>query len=155
MFSDSAMEVVTVRPFNCIGTGQSEQFLLPKLVRHFREQKDYIELGNLEVRRDFSDIRDVAEMYRLIITAPEVPRVIQFCSGSTWSIRELIQLLEAITSHCLQVVVNPALVRSNDLLLQQGSRRLLDELGYKMQYSMEDTLRWMCQGEADYLRSSS
>jgi nucleoside-diphosphate-sugar epimerase len=119
MFSGSAMEIVIVRPFNCIGAGQSEDFVVAKSVRHFREKRDCIEMGNIDVRRDFIDIRDVADMYRLVITAPEVPPVIQFCSGSTWSIREIIAALETITGHSVRIGVNPSVVRSNDLMHQQ------------------------------------
>lgn len=143
MFSGRGFEIVIVRPFNCIGAGQSEEFVVAKSVRHFHEKRDYIELGNVDVHRDFSDIRDVADMYRLVITAPDVPPVIQFCSGSTWSIREIIAALEKITGHSLRIAVNPALIRNNDLMHQQGSRGLLDRLGHRSRYPMEDTLRWM------------
>jgi nucleoside-diphosphate-sugar epimerase len=155
MFSGCAMKIVIVRPFNCIGSGQAEEFLVAKIVRHFREKRDCIELGNVNIRRDFSDIRDVAEMYRLVVTAPEAPPVIQFCSGITWSIQEIIAILEKITGRALRIELNPALARSNDLMRQQGSRALLDQLGHKSKYSMEDTLRWMYESAVDAVRSNS
>jgi GDP-6-deoxy-D-talose 4-dehydrogenase len=154
MFSSGAMQIVIVRPFNCIGVGQSEDFVVAKIIRHFREKRDSIQLGNLNVRRDFSDIRDVSEMYRLVITVPEVPPVIQFCSGVTWSLGEIIAALEKITGHPLRIVVDPAFVRKNDLMLQQGSRRLLDHLGHSSKYTMEDTLRWMYESSDELIRSN-
>lgn len=134
---------VLVRPFSCIGVGQKPNFLLPKIIRHFRERAPVIELGNIDVRRDFVDIRDVALVYRRLMTVDNPPDVLHIASNRTWSISEIIDCLSMISGHTIDVRVNPAFVRANDLLFQQGDDSRMRSLGITCRYSMEDTLRWM------------
>ena len=75
------------RPFNYTGVGQTESFLVPKLVAHFAQRRPHVELGNLDVVRDFSDVRAVAQAYVRLLTADVPEGVTNLCSGVGRSLR--------------------------------------------------------------------
>ncbi len=137
------MDIVVTRPFNAIGRGHRDSFLVPKLVRHFRDREPVIELGNVEVARDYTDVRDLARMYELLLEAAAPPRSLHLCNGTATSIRELIRILSELTGHSIEVRVNPDFIRANDVLYQRGASDRLQNLGFTWQHELRDTLRWM------------
>jgi nucleoside-diphosphate-sugar epimerase len=133
-----------VRPFNYTGVGQSEDFLLSKIVAHFRRRAPSIELGNLDVWRDFNDVRAVAGIYKRLLEAKPLRQLINVCSGTTHSLREVLAIAENITGHKIEVSVNPAFVRSNEVKSLCGDATHLRSLiGNLESPTLEDTLRWM------------
>jgi nucleoside-diphosphate-sugar epimerase len=138
------LPIVITRPFNYTGVGQAENFLLPKIVAHFRRKAARIELGNLDVWRDFSDVRSVVKAYRGLIEADCTGQTINVSSGRTHSLREVIELCTAITGHQIQVDVNQAFVRANEVRTLCGDNGKLRRLvaGWETP-SLEQTLRWM------------
>ena len=133
-----------VRPFNYTGAGQSVDFLIPKIVSHFKNKAPFIELGNLDVWRDFSDVRFVANTYLRLIENPPVGEVVNVCSGVTYSLRDVLTFAETISGHQLEVRVNPAFVRANEVKSLRGDASCLRALiGELESPTLEDTLRWM------------
>ncbi|MCF6281534.1 MAG: GDP-mannose 4,6-dehydratase [Candidatus Polarisedimenticolaceae bacterium] len=135
-----------VRPFNYTGVGQDEAFLIPKIVNHFQEKSAVIELGNLDVWREFGDVRAVAGIYRNLLDCCPVGKVLNISTGLTYSLREVLALCEKITGHRIDIQVNPKFVRSNEVRVLTGDNsRLKSLLGELKFYSLEETLRWMLQ----------
>jgi nucleoside-diphosphate-sugar epimerase len=135
-----------VRPFNYTGVGQDEKFLIPKIISHFREKKAVIELGNLEVWRDFGDVRTVANAYRQLLEKCPIGETINICTGQTHTLREIIALCENITGHSIEIQVNPEFVRANEVRVLAGDNTCLTAtIGDRQIYSLEETLRWMLQ----------
>lgn len=138
------LPLVIARPFNYSGVGQAENFLLPKIVSHFRRKATNIELGNLDVWRDFSDVRAVVQAYRRLIEVKPLGQTVNVCSGQTHSLRGIIEICEAVTGHSMDVTVNPAFVRANEVKTLCGdATRLRLLIGSWETPSLEDTLRWM------------
>lgn len=142
----SKLPITIVRPFNYTGVGQTENFLLPKIVSHFKRKADVIELGNLDVWRDFSDVRAVAQAYRKLIENRPIGEIFNVASGKTHSLREVIALCKELSGHELEVRVNPAFVRDNEVKTLCGNANKLREcIGEWETPALKDTLRWMLQ----------
>lgn len=138
------LPIVITRPFNCIGVGQAEQFLLPKLVDHFKRRATTIELGNLDVERDFIDVRCVADAYVRLLESSVHSQVLNIASGVGRSLTGIIDDLARITGHHLTPRTNPALIRDNEVKRLVGSGTRLSQAIGVLQYSdFETTLRWM------------
>ena len=143
------LPIVIVRPFNYTGRGQSLQFLLPKIVDHFKRRAVSIELGNLDVVRDFSDVRAVVRTYRMLIDSPMRGDVYNVCSGEGYSLQEVLSIMRELTGHDLEVRVNPAFVRENEIHKLIGSREKLDgTIGRFASPTLKETLQWMFRADS-------
>lgn len=139
------LPIITVRPFNYTGRGQSENFIIPKIVAHAKARQPVIELGNIAVERDFSDVRAVVDAYvRLMETPAAIGEVFNVCSGRARSLTEVIAVVEQISGHHLEVAVNPAFVRADEVKTLSGSRAKLESvIGPLAMPSFDETLAWM------------
>ncbi|MFF7706681.1 GDP-mannose 4,6-dehydratase [Pseudomonas sp. NPDC007930] len=140
----SRLPLVITRPFNYTGVGQGEQFLLPKIVAHVRQRAELIELGNLDVARDFSDVRAVVAAYRHLVAQCPAGHTVNVSSGQSHTLRQVLALCEALSGHRMEVRVNPAFVRANEVKTLTGDNRKL--LGLAPGWStppLRDTLQWM------------
>jgi nucleoside-diphosphate-sugar epimerase len=140
------LPLIFVRPFNYTGVGQHENFLLPKIVNHFRRKAADIELGNLHVWRDFSDVRMVAQSYRRLLAQGSAPagQTFNICSGHGYSLGEALDMMADIAGYKINVHVNPAFVRANEVVRLVGdNRRLAAATGPLSIVPLADTLRWM------------
>lgn len=141
------LPIVIARPFNYTGVGQSSQFLLPKIVDHFRRGERVIELGNIVVERDFSDVRRVASAYRQLLQLAPAGETFNVCSGKAVSLKAVVAMMEEIAGYRIEVRVNPAFVRANDVHRLQGTARKIEAaIGPLQEIALEDTLRWMYAG---------
>ncbi|RMQ95795.1 putative protein-dependent epimerase/dehydratase [Pseudomonas savastanoi pv. glycinea] len=141
------LPLIIARPFNYTGVGQDENFLLPKIVAHFLRKADSIELGNLDVWRDFSDVRAVVSAYRGLLEVQPLGQTINVSSGVTHSLREVIDMCSEITGHEIMTEVNPAFVRENEVKTLCGDNSRLRGLVPEWQTPpLKETLRWMLEG---------
>lgn len=142
------LPIIVTRPFNYTGVGQTENYLLPKIVAHFKRRDPVIELGNLDVWRDFNDVRTVVEVYRRLMEVSAFSQTVNVCSGKTYSLRQIISICEKITNHNIEVKVNPAFVRAHEVKMLCGDDQLLRRLiGEWQTYELEETLSWMLGSE--------
>ena len=140
------LPITITRPFNYTGVGQNERFLIPKIVKHFKSQAPIIELGNLDVEREFSDVRDIANHYRLIAEQQPIGEILNLCSGLPVSLTDCINTATEITGHVIKVHVNPDFVRPNEVKRLSGNRtKLATTIAAPSPKTFAETLAWMLQ----------
>jgi nucleoside-diphosphate-sugar epimerase len=137
------LRILVTRPFNYTGPGQDPaNFLVPKLVEHFVRCAPRINLGNLDLFRDFSDIRRVVEVYARLVSHPVDHALVNICSGRTIHLAGIIGLLQEISGHTIEVVTDPGLMRPGEPRTIQGSAiRLKSMLGDLPNPDFRDTLQ--------------
>lgn len=138
------LPVTITRPFNYTGIGQSTKFLIPKIVDHFKRRENVIELGNVDVYRDFSDVRNVAWCYGQLAVKQAPGEIFNISSGTGTSILQVISYLEELTGHKIEISVNPKFVREHEVRTLTGdSSKLWNHIGQPEELSIKETLQWM------------
>lgn len=142
---EDRLPIIVARPFNYTGVGQATNFVIPKIVDHVRRRVATIELGNLDVGRDFSDVRDVVLAYSALLAEPEaIGQIINICSGEPHSLLDVISMIKHISRLDFEVTVNPAFVRQNEVKMLWGDRSKIEHMtGQRPVYTLHDTLEWM------------
>ena len=140
------LDIRISRPFNYTGPGQDPSFLIPKLVHHFKSRSPILELGNLDVAREFNDVRMVCEAYLKILEKGRSGEIYNICSGVGHRLRDVLAILRDLTNHDPAIHVNPAFVRANEIRQLTGSPGKLEGVtGPLLQYALRDTLAWMLE----------
>jgi len=137
--------VVTVRPFNHIGPGQSPNFAVSALAKRIvdaeRSGATEIPVGNLTARRDFTDVRDVVRSYRLLIESGDPGAVYNVCSGRDVAIQDIADRLLARAGSSVRLVQDPALMRPVEVPVLRGDpARLTAATGWVPELPLDQTL---------------
>ena len=136
--------IVIVRPFNYTGRGQASNFLVPKIVEHFVRREPAIELGNIDVARDFSDVRYVTSVYEALLGSKAVGETVNVCTGTPYTLRDIVSTASELTGHELEIRANPAFIRQTEVKMLAGSPAKLRSLVPAVEsIPFIETLRWM------------
>lgn len=141
----SGPRCLVTRAFNHIGPGQGLGFVVPdfahRLARLEVEGGGVLRVGNLEARRDYLDVRDVAQAYLTVLEQGGADTVFNVASGATWSVSELLGFMLEDISVPVTVRHDPALARPIDVPVLAGDASRLRALGWTPQYDIRDTVR--------------
>ncbi len=127
------LNIIVTRPFNYTGVGQAEHFLIPKIVKHYQERAKIIELGNLHVAREFNAIDFVAKVYLELMQSNLSSEIVNLCSSKAIKLLDVIDMMNEIAGYEIEVRVNPAFVRENEIPVLKGSDEKLSVLIGKVQ----------------------
>ena len=138
------LPIAVTRPFNYTGRGQSEAFLVPKIVGFARRRDAALKLGNLDVARDFSDVRDLAAVYARILGARPAGRVLNVCTGTAVELNDIVSMVSELSGVAFQVDSDAQLRRDHEVRRLSGSNTaLLQVIGPYTFRPIRETLEWM------------
>jgi GDP-4-dehydro-6-deoxy-D-mannose reductase len=140
------LNAVLVRPFNHIGPGQDERFAVAAFARQFAEmalgrRPMRLEVGDLDVSRDFTDVRDVARAYGELLTRGAPGSVYNIGSGSETRLRDVVGTLGVLAGVEPDIVVDNARLRpAEQRRMVADTRRIRQALNWQPHYRLEQTL---------------
>jgi GDP-6-deoxy-D-talose 4-dehydrogenase len=138
------LPIVITRPFNYTGVGHDLRFVMPKIVDHCVRRAPMMELGNLDVFREYNDVRHVCHVYLKLLAQGVAGEVYNVCSGQAVSLREVLTLMTEITGWQPVVRVNPAIVRANEIHTLAGNpEKLVSCIGPVSGSDLTSLLAWM------------
>jgi GDP-6-deoxy-D-talose 4-dehydrogenase len=141
---ENIFKFIIVRPFNYTGRGQNDQFLIPKIISHFKRKLNSIELGALDVKREFNDVRYVVDCYISLLKNLDHNEIINICTGNSFSVNDVLNKIQRIANHYPEIKINQDFIRKNEVQNLAGSpKRLVKASMIKNNYSLDQTLMWM------------
>ena len=139
------LDVVRARAFNHLGPGQSGRFvaaaLAARIAQNERTGAETVPVGNLEARRDFTDVRDVVRAYRLLAEHGACGEAYNVCSGTSLGVRELADALMARATRPMSLTTDDELFRPVDVAEVRGDpSKLRAATGWSPEVRLEQTL---------------
>jgi GDP-4-dehydro-6-deoxy-D-mannose reductase len=146
-----AVDTVVARSFNHVGPGQDTRFVLPSLARQLTRMREggaepVLRVGNLDVRRDILDVRDVVQAYVAIMERGESGLIYNVCSGEARSLRAIVEQLVRLSGTGARIEVDPERFRPADIPVLLGDPSRLRALGWEARISLDSSLRDVLAG---------
>jgi GDP-4-dehydro-6-deoxy-D-mannose reductase len=141
------VDAVVTRSFNHTGAGQRDSFVLSSFARQVAETKlayrePVIKVGDLEVRRDFLDVRDVCDAYLALLQRGKRGETYNVCSGQSFRLRDMLDRLCEVAGVKVEIVVDPERLRPADTPELRGDpAKIRNDTGWEPRIPIEDTLR--------------
>ena len=146
------MDIVRVRSFNLTGPGRPQTYALSSFAYQIAEieknkSKNIISVGNLDVKRDYTDVRDAVIGYYKIALKAKQGEVYNLCSGNVYNLKDLLKILISFSTTELNVEIDKSKYRPSDLPIMVGDNtKIKTEIGWRpkinIQTSMKDLLEY-------------
>lgn len=146
-FLSYTLDIVRVRPFNHIGPRQGDRFAIASFAKQIAEvekgkREPVLKVGNLDAKKDFTDVRDIVRAYELLFEKGKAGEVYNLGSGKAYVISELLDTLLSLSNISISVEKDPKLMRPSDTAyLMCDNAKLRDATGWKPEITIQETLR--------------
>jgi len=139
------LDIVVARPFNHIGERQAPVFAIPSFAQQIvaveRGTQSEIKIGNLDAVRDFTDVKDVASAYALLMTKGISGETYNIGSGHGVSMKEILDRLLDLSTMAIKITTDPEKIRPHDAPVIVANSQKIQALGWKPQLPLETTLQ--------------
>lgn len=137
--------VMMVRAFNHIGPGQREQLVFPSFARQIADIESgdgegEMRVGDLDGIRDFVDVRDMVEAYRLVMERGQPGEIYNAAPGRPRTVRSVLDMMIEMSDAEIGVVPDPALFRPNNIMVSRNDSTKLRDLGWQPDIGIEQTI---------------
>ncbi len=149
LYADNyGLNIIMTRSFNHIGPRQNDKFVIPSFVKQLLNAKNTgtlrIDVGNIEIVRDFLDVRDVVEAYHKILTEGKIREIYNVCSGNGIKLKEIINIVAEQLNITPEIYIDKTRIRPTDNLIIIGNNtKLKSELNWQPKHSLAQTLKDM------------
>jgi len=139
--------IITARSFNHSGPGQTPNFVLASIARQFAEMEaglrpPRLTVGNIDVKRDFTDVRDVVLAYSALLNQGRAGEIYNVCSGSAIRVADAMQIFQAVSGITVEIDADRARRRPNEVPQILGDfTKIRKETGWSPQIPLEKTIR--------------
>lgn len=151
------LPIVIVRPFNHIGPGQRDTFVIPSFAKQIAEieaglRKPVLEHGNLGAKRDFTDVRDMVAAYAILMQRGEPGEIYHAGTGVSRSIGDVLDFMISQSTATIEKVSDPDRQRPDDIPEQRSDSQKLAALGWKPEIPFEQTIKDVLDEARDNLK---
>jgi GDP-4-dehydro-6-deoxy-D-mannose reductase len=146
-FMSYKMDIVRTRGFNHTGPRRPPVFVCSDFAKQIVDiekglKEPVINVGNLESRRDFTDVRDTVKAYFLALERGESGQVYNICSEKSYSMQEVLDKLLSLSDATVEVRQDPKRMRPSDVPVLQGDcSRFRDATGWRPEIPFDKTLQ--------------
>ena len=143
------LDIVMTRSFNHIGPHQSDKFAISSFVKQLveisrRRRENVINVGNIEVIRDFLDVRDVVDIYYTLLMEGKSAEVYNVCSGVGIKLRDIIEKAAKTLDIDVQINIDSARIRTTDATVIIGDNsKIRKEFGWTPKFTLDETIKDM------------
>ena len=140
-------DIYCVRAFNHIGVGQRDTFVIPSWCKQVAEIEKCIRepkliVGNINVSRDFTDVRDIVHAYRLVLESNNSSEIYNVGQGKAFLLSDILNYIISLSSKDIKVEINQDLIRPNDnAIICCDNNKIKKKLNWKPKYDVLDTIK--------------
>lgn len=135
------LPIIITRPFNYTAPGHGEEFVIPKIAKAFNNKEKTLELGNLNVFREYNSINFVCDVYHKLMESKTSSEIVNIASGQAYSLEQIISLFKKETNHQIEIKINPLFVRNNEIVRLTGSvEKISTIIDLPFNYSINDVV---------------
>ena len=144
-YSLRGFDFVIARPFNHIGPGQRNGFLIPDIAQQIanfkKDTKEMVRVGNINTKRDYTDVRDIARAYRLLLEKGSSGETYNICSSRAVSVEEILTIFKELSKIDFKISILKSKLRETDTSVIYGSNfKLQNATNWQPTYKLEETL---------------